>query len=270
MSRVMRGLVCLLGVSLASFDKAERVARRILGVAVDDNTIRLTWQKQGWVAVRQQDEPPVPVRPGDELVGSCDGTSVRTRESGWREVKAFRFEHAGGKYGGACLEKVDPFVPRMVEAAGRMEAQNAGRLLFLSDNAPWIIEAVKHQLVGWKHIADYWHACQHLFAAGERVYGKDTRPARCWGRYWSKRLRRYGASGAEERLRKPAMFYDDPEQPRAVLDVAAFLEWHASRMDYPTYDAAGWTISSGPMESSCKRIGLRMKGAGMRWNESSV
>lgn len=270
MSKLMRGMVCLLGVSLASFDKAELVARRILGVAVDDNTIRRHCQKQGWEAVRQQDAPPKPVDPGADLMGSCDGTSVNTRETGWREIKAFRFEHAGGRYGGAYLERVEPFIPRMVEAAGRLQPDHAGRLTFLSDSAIWIIDAVREHLPDWLHIADYWHACQHLFPPGEALYGKAGGRAARWSRYWCRRLRRYGAAYVERRLRELALYYTDLSHQRAVLDTAAFLDRHASRMDYPAYEAAGLSISSGPMESFCKQIGARMKGPGMRWNVGNV
>jgi hypothetical protein len=270
MSRLMRGLVCLLGVSLASFDKAELVAKRILGVNVDDDTIRRLCQKEGWEAVRQQDEQPKPVANGEELVGSCDGTSVNTRETGWREIKAFRFEHAGGRYGGAYLERVAEFAPQIVKAADRLQAGQAGRRLFHSDMAQWIIDTVARDLPGWKHIADYWHACQHLFPAGEVLYGKDNARAGKWSRYWCRRLRWYGARAVDDRLCSIALYYKDLKHQRAVLDLAAFLRRHADRMDYPAYEREGWTISSGPMESFCKQIGLRMKGPGMRWNEGNV
>lgn len=270
MTRLMRGMVCLLGVSLASFDKAELVARRILGFKVDDDTIRRLCQREGWEALRQQDQPPEPVKEGDDLVGSCDGTSVNTRETQWREIKAFRFEHAGGRYGGAYLERVNEFVPHMLKAAGRLGADRAGRRLFLSDSATWIIDAVKERMAGWTHIADYWHACQHLFPAGETLYGKDEPRARKWSRYWCRRLRSRGARVVEDRLCSLALYYKDLTHQRAVLDLAAFLRRHAGRMDYPAYEKQGWTISSGPMESFCKQIGLRMKGPGMRWNVGNV
>ena len=41
-------------------------------------------------------------------------------------------------------------------------------------------------------------------------------------------------------------------------------------MQYPVYAARDWPIGSGPMESFCKHLGLRMKGPGMRWNLGSV
>lgn len=270
MSKLMRGLVCLLGVSLASFDKAELVARRLLGVAVDDNTIRRLCEKEGWTAVRQQDELPEPVAVGAELIGSCDGTSVRTRETGWREIKAFRFEHAGGCHGGAYLEPAGEFVPRMVTATHRLQAGRAGRRLFLSDMAAWITDAVSRELSDFKHIADYWHACQHVFPVGEALYGKDEARADKWSRYWCRRLRSCGARVVEDRLCSLALYYSDLTHQRAVLDLAAFLRRHADRMDYPAYERQGWTISSGPMESFCKQIGQRMKGPGMRWNVGNV
>jgi hypothetical protein len=270
MSRLMRGLVCLLGVSLASFDKAELVARRILGVRVDDDTIRRRCEKEGWQAVRQQDAEPVPVDRGEQLLGSCDGTSVRTRETGWREIKAFRFEHVGGCCGGAHLEQVATFVPQMVKAAARLHADGAGRRLFLSDMAVWITDAVARDLPGWTHIADYWHACQHLFPAGETLYGKNSPRAARWSRYWCRRLRGYGARVVDDRLCSLAMYHNDPVHQRAVLDLAAFLRRHADRMDYPTYEQQGWPISSGPMESFCKQLGRRMKGPGMRWSVKNV
>jgi hypothetical protein len=269
-SPLMRGLVCLLGVALTSFDKAELIAQRLLGVKVDDNTIRRLCHKQGTLAAQQQDAPPTPVTQGEELVGSCDGLFVRTREYNWCEVKAFRFEHSGGRFGGAYLENSGQFVPRMVLATQRLEAQNAGRCLFLSDMAQWITRTVAADLPGWTHIADFWHACQHLFPAGQALYGKEHPRAGKWSRYWCRRLRRHGAAYVRDRLRRLVEHYQSAYRQLAIQAAADFLDRHANRMDYPTYDRNGWTISSGPMESFCKQIGLRMSGPGMRWNQGNV
>ena len=43
------------------------------------------------------------------------------------------------------------------------------------------------------------------------------------------------------------------------------------RMEYPEYQAKGWQIGSGVVESACKPVvGQRMKGAGMRWSEKGA
>ena len=42
-------------------------------------------------------------------------------------------------------------------------------------------------------------------------------------------------------------------------------------MEYPEYQAEGWQIGSGVIESACKTVvGQRLKGAGMRWGEAGV
>ena len=52
-------------------------------------------------------------------------------------------------------------------------------------------------------------------------------------------------------------------------EVLGYFRNQAHRMDYPTYDANGWSIGSGAVESACKTVvGQRLKGAGMRWSEA--
>lgn len=270
LSRLMRGLTCLLGTSLASFQKAELVAQRVLGVRIDDETIRQQCLAEGHAVAREADDLPEPVAEDQPLTGSCDGTMVHTRETQWREVKGYRFEHEGGRYGGAYLERVDTFAPRLAAAAQRLGAERAAQKVFLSDMAEWITQAVPRHLPGWKHIADYWHACEHFTDPAERLYGKhDPRVAK-WAAYMSRRLRWYGAAKLADRLRELALHYRELDKQRAVLDLARFLDKHAPRMDYPAYDEADLPVSSGPMESFCKQIGARMKGPGMRWCTRNV
>lgn len=269
-SRLLGGLVCLVGTALTSFDKAELVLHRVLGVAVDDETARRHCQKEGWALARQADAPPPPVAAGGDLTASGDGTMVHTRENGWREIKGYRFEHAGGCYGGAYLEKVERFAPRVKAAADRLGQERAARRVFLSDMAEWITQMVPQQLPGWKHIADYWHACQHLHQAGEALYGQHHPRARRWSGYWSRRLRRCGAHQVANQMRRIVLRYPQLEKQTALLELIRFLGKHADRMDYPAYEREGLPISSGPMESFCKQVGLRLKGPGMHWSSRNV
>jgi len=231
-SRLMRGLVCLVGTALASFEKAELVMTGVLGATLDAETIRRRCQGEGWALVRQADTPPQAVPPGKDLIGSCDGTTVRTRETGWREVKGYRFEHEGGRYGGAYLEKVEPFSSRVQQAADRLEQAQAARKVFLSDMAEWIKQMVPRQLPGWRHIADYWHACQHIHKAGEGLYGQHHPKARKWSGYWSRRLRGYGANGVANKMRRIVLHYPQLEKQTAFLELIRFVDKHAELMDY--------------------------------------
>ena len=134
-SGLLRQLTALLGASLASFQKAEVVAKRVLNVNLDDETIRRHCLAEGWQAARDADASPTPVAPGNTLLGSCDGTMVRTRQTGWREVKGYRFEHTDGCFGGASLEPADVFLPRLQRAADRVGQADAGSKVFCSDMA---------------------------------------------------------------------------------------------------------------------------------------
>lgn len=267
---LLRELMSLLGVALASFHKAELVAKRLLGVPLDDEMIRRCCLAQGEVAARDADREPVQVAEGETLIGSCDGTMVRTRETGWREVKGFRFEHERGRFGGATLDSADRFAPRLQRAADRLDQQRAGRCVFLSDMAEWIKLAVARQLPGWQHIGDYWHAAEHVHQAGKAIYGEHEPRAKKWSTYWSRRLKRHGAAEVADRMRRTVLCYRQLARQTALLELIRFLDKHANRMDYPRYQRDGLPIGSGPMESFCKQIGRRMKGPGMFWSVANV
>jgi len=54
-------------------------------------------------------------------------------------------------------------------------------------------------------------------------------------------------------------------------EVLGYFRNQVDRMDYPTYEANGWYIGSGAVESACKTVvGQRMKGSGMRWSEAGA
>jgi hypothetical protein len=59
---------------------------------------------------------------------------------------------------------------------------------------------------------------------------------------------------------------------REVLDeVLGYFRNQAHRMEYAEYEANGWYIGSGAVESACKTVvGSRLKGAGMRWSEDGA
>lgn len=267
-SALMKDLMLLVGVSSTSFDKAQVVSRHLLGVDVDDEAIRQLCLKEG----RQRDMSITctPVPEGADLVGSCDGTMVNTREDRWREIKAMQFRHAGGVYAGAWLEDAGSFAPRLKQAADQLGQHQARRCIFVTDCAEWISGAVKQQLPGFVHVADYFHATQHVHAAAERIYGREHPDARKWSASISRRLREQGAVTLSDKLRRLALFYDDLTHQRAVLDLCRYVDKHAAKMDYGRFQREQIPIDSGAMESFCKQLGLRLKGPGMRWNVSNV
>lgn len=267
-SPALQQMVLLLGVSCTSFAKAQLLAGKLLQVQIDDDTIRRSCEAAGQQALSAPPQPR-PAKEGELLCGSCDGTMVNTREDRWREVKAARFRHDGGEYALATLEGVEGFVPKLTRLAKALEG--AGKPVFVSDCAEWITRAVAAHLPGWKHVADYWHATQHLTPVAEALYDQEQLPERQdFLQYFSQELRVAGGTQLAEELRQSAMSYEDLKQQRAVLDLAKFFDKHAPRMDYPQYLREGLPVDSGAMESLCKQLGLRMKGPGMRWSTRNV
>jgi hypothetical protein len=269
LSEVLKELVLLVGVSTGSFDKAELLAEKMLGMRVDDDAIRCFCEAEGQKALGR---PPrlVAAEPGQPIWGSCDGTMVNTREEGWKEVRAARFTHAGGEFATAAWETSEKFVPRMVQMARMLTPVNPGRLMFASDLAEWITRGVGQHLPGWMHMADRWHVRQHITPVAEELYGKGDKDAEDFREYFGAELMCVGGAALADELRGTAMSYPDLRHQRAVLDLARFFGKHAERMDYPRYIREGLAMDSGPMESLCKQMGQRLKGPGMRWSLKNI
>jgi hypothetical protein len=266
-SEVLRELLCLLAVGLVSFERASQAATKVLGVRVDDETLRRLTHREGErVKAAPLSAPLVP--PQTDLVASCDGTMVHIREDGWRELKAYLFTHEAGRLGGAHLEEAEQFTPRLRQAALALRAGQARRVFAVSDAAEWIDRGFRIQWPMAIRIVDLWHACQHVQAAGQFLYPKDEAQGRRWGRSWSTRLRQQGGAkvlaALSHRRGKPAAWH------QALAPLRRYLANQADRLDYPTYEALGYPISSGSMESRCKQLGRRLKGPGMRWSRPNV
>jgi hypothetical protein len=273
LSGVLKELVLLLGIASGSFDKAEVLSQKLLGVRVDDDTIRRTCESEGQKALVRPQKP-VPAGDGQMLWGSCDGAMVNVRDQGWKEVRAARFRHAGGEFALAAKEPAERFVPRMAQVARSLVPPHPGPLAFSSDCAEWIIRGVSALLPGWTHMADPWHARQHITPVAEALYGKADQGGDEMGedfaRYFGSEMICAGGAALADELRQSAMSYPDLRHQRAVLDLAKFFDKHAAQMDYPRYIREGLPVDSGPMESLCKQLGLRLKGSGMRWGAKNV
>jgi hypothetical protein len=266
-SGVMKELICLLGTSMASFSKASRACERLLGIRLSQDMI---WRHCVDEGHRVLADPPAARKvPRDtDLVGSCDGTMINTRQDGWRELKAYSFEHSDGVYGGAYLERSKQFVPRLRQVAVSMGASHAKNIFFVSDAAEWIDKGVSVQLPTAVRIVDIWHAYQHIHEAASKIHGEGTAKAVSWAKKWCRHLRDHGGHVTRWSLKRAR--YKDPSRQQGLTELLGYLDRQADRMDYPRYEHHGWPISSGPMESFCKQLGQRLKGPGMRWRRENV
>ena len=119
-------------------------------------------------------------------------------------------------------------------------------------------------------ILDFYHAAEHLGALGRALYPSDEASREEWLERWCHRLKHEGGVAVLEALR--ALPVEGRESVRTVhAEVVGSFANQVHRMDYPTYQAKGWAIGSGPVEAACKTvIGKRMKNGGMRWGEDGA
>lgn len=264
----MRELVCLLGVTQSGFAHAATACRKLLGVSLSTPTIAAATEEEGRRALAA--DTPAPRLVCGTLVGSCDGTSVNTRESGWRELKAYRFDDDHGRrLSGAALESAEDFMPRLREMALSQHAEKLNRFVFVSDTAEWIRQGVAEYLPEVSdHVVDAYHAYQHIHTAARQLHGEGTDQAAAWAKRWCDELYTRGGKAVWDRLRRAR--FKEPDRQAAIDQLLGYLDRHQDRMDYPRYRREGIPISSGPMESTCKQLGVRLKGPGMRWREDNL
>lgn len=267
-TRPMQELLCLLGVTQSGFARAADVSQKLLGVKLSPTTISQLCHEAGRRCAAC--DPPATRAVCGTLVGSCDGTMVHTRQTGWRELRAYRFDDdRGRRISGAALEKAEQFIPRLRQVALDQQADLVKRFVFVSDAAEWIRQGVAEFLPeAQEHVIDIYHAYQHVHAAADVVHGQGSEKARCWAKQWCDELYLRGGQAVHDRL-KHARF-DTPQRQAGLDKLLAYLQRHAPHLQYPRYRQANIPISSGPMESTCKQLGLRLKGPGMRWNIDNI
>ena len=116
-------------------------------------------------------------------------------------------------------------------------------------------------------ILDFYHAAEYLAKLARALFPSDEVAALDQTKSWSRLLREEGGEAMIAVL-------DEWEWPKRTglaavrAEVLGYFGNQVDRMDYPTYEANGWYIGSGAVESACKTVvGQRLKGSGMRWSE---
>jgi hypothetical protein len=117
-------------------------------------------------------------------------------------------------------------------------------------------------------ILDFYHATQYLAKLSAVLHPDDEDAALEQTKAWSRQLRDEGGEVMIAVLEN----WDWPSVKglgSVRAEVLGYFRNQVDRMDYPTYEANGWYIGSGAVESACKTVvGQRMKGSGMRWSEA--
>jgi hypothetical protein len=112
------------------------------------------------------------------------------------------------------------------------------------------------------------HAAEHISDLGNAAIDAGSVLASDW---LSKQLHELKHNGPSQVLADLGQLVATHPEVKELSDHLAYLEKREAQMQYPTFQAAGWPIGSGCVESANKVVvEARLKGAGMRWKRTNV
>lgn len=290
LTRQARRLVTLVGVE-HSFARGQQLLAELCGWQVDDEVIRRTTHAEarrvgGERPERADAAPFAAANGGTEVL--IDAGKVNTL-TGWRDVKVGLLvkREAGepASVGGweqrdlptptagavvAAIEEAEPFGQRLRRESDRLGVTTTGDVTVLGDGAEWIWNlAAEHwpQAVG---VLDIYHLLEHVGEAVTAVGGgEEVIRTRCEAA--RRAVLSDGKAGLERWL--GGVFAEVPPNVSTapLLELAAYVAKHPTRMGYAGRLASGRSIGSGAVEGTIKQqVNLRLKRTGARWRVEHV
>jgi hypothetical protein len=220
--------------------------------------------------------PPCPCAP-ERVVVSVDGAMVPLRHAEWAEVKTLVVGEpeptapAGELHALSYFSRLSDaasFADAAVVETHRRGVAAAREVAGVVDGAEWLQGFLDLHCPGAVRILDFPHAVEHINLVGQAVFGAGTGEAKLWLADQCKTLKHEGGAAVVRALHSLVAAHPEAEGCRVRL---AYLEKREKQMQYPAFEAAGWPLGSGVVESANKVVvEARLKGAGMRWERSHV
>jgi hypothetical protein len=276
-------------VRLASwmpYASAKKLLKDLLGVQVSKATARRMTLEAGAAALAEQEveqerlkkELPEAPKGAQKQAMSADGAFVPLVGGQWAEVKTLVIgEVTRNTRGESCTQQLSSFsrladVERFEQAAlvetHRRGLEKAGEVCAVQDGAEWLPGVVDYHRKDAVRILDFAHAAEHISAMVNAARSAGSVLADEW---LSKQLHDLKHEGPRQVLVELRMLVARHPDVKDLSDHLAYLEKREAQMHYPTFQAAGWPIGSGCVESANKLVvEARLKGAGMHWERDNV
>jgi hypothetical protein len=272
------------------FEKVAQFMEEMLGVGVSKASVTRYTEEAGATYVSLQSEeadriereaPPAPVG-ASKMVVSADGAMVPLQHGEWAEVKTL----ALGEVQGAVEEKGEwvvhtrevSYFSRLVDAEQfehlslveihRRGLEHSQQVAAVTDGADWLQSLIDYHCPQAVRILDFPHAGQRIGQIGQALLGEENPQTPPWIR---ERLHQLKHEGPVRLLAELRQLKERHPQVEVLAENLAYLEKRENQMQYPTYQAQGWPIGSGMVESGNKLVvEARLKGAGMHWARQHV
>lgn len=255
------------------FERAAQEVGYFRQTHVTEATARRQTEAAGaaYVAVQEQevarlehDTPPAPKGPEHQCV-SVDGAFVPLVGGEWAEVKTL------------AIGEVEPpkqvkdelvIQTRALVETHRRGVETAGAVGAVTDGAEWCQSFVDFHRSDAVRILDFPHTGEHLAQIGQTVFGKGTATTEAW---FTRQLHRLKHDGPTAVLAEVQQLLTDHADLTELSEPVAYLAKREAQMQYPAFQAAGWPIGDGAVESGNKLVvEARLKGSGMHWARPHV
>jgi len=209
---------------------------------------------------------------------SMDGGMVHIREEGWKEIKVGTvfdivmkserdrltgewadYAHADHISYAAVLGGVEAFSKALWKAALEADIPCADQSSVTADGAAWIWNVATDLFPDSAQIVDWYHAVQHLSAAGQALHPDDEQQ----GRQWFHKQKQPLFQGEIHLITAPL-------DAAGLTDHSRYFHTHKRRMQYHQFQDEGFPIGSGSVESSIKQFKARLTGPGIRWSRAGA
>ena len=285
------GHECLVRLSSwVPFAKAAEMLEDFLGIQVSQSVSRRYTEAAGAAyeqmqleeVERLEKEMPRAPKGADKLQISADGAMIPLLHGVWAEVRTLVI----GEVQPIVEEKGEKVVhtrnlsyfSRKVSAQEfqrlalvemyRRGVENAKEVAAIMDGADWEQGFTDYHCPRATRILDFPHAAEHVNGIGEFLHGEHTPESHAW---LKERLHRLKHEGPDGLLLEFQYLQQQYPQSQSISGNLAYMEKRKAQMQYPLFQAQGWPIGSGIVESGNKIVvEARLKGSGMHWLEEQV
>jgi hypothetical protein len=275
---------------IPSFEKAVELFGDCLGIKVGKITSQRSTEEAGAAYEQIQREEveylerhtPPACEGGEKMQISADGAMVPLLPGVWAEVRTWVI----GAVQPAVEEKGEMVVhtQKLSYFSRKVSAQEFGRLALVEmqrrgvenakpvaavmDGADGEQSFVDFHCPGAIRILDFAQAAEHVNEIGEFLHGAHPPENQAW---LKDRLHRLKQEGPDKLLKELQKLQRKHPQAQAISSNLAYLKKRTPQMQYPHFQAQGWPIGSGMVESGNQLVvHARLKGAGMHWVEEHV
>jgi hypothetical protein len=285
----LQGHVTRLG-SWIPFGKVGAILADMLGVHISEPTIRRCTEGHGaaYAAVQtaavaeiERALPAPPPGPPKQLL-SVDGAMIPLVGGEWAEVKTLvlgEIEEPVWENGEQVVHSSDlSYFSRLTDSGTfqrlalvetqRRGVETAQQVVAVTDGALWIPGFVDYHRADAARVLDFGHAAEYVARIGLVVGTTDNETFQTWLQDSLHTLKRAGATALLPTLH--TLVAAHPEQVE-LAEALTYLEKRTAMMQYPHFQAQGWPIGSGTVESANKLVvEARLKGSGMHWAPGHV